>query len=1300
METINIITFEEFKNEISSKNDNIKNQSDMWWIELKSDLLYYTNYSILEENDNETMVDLVEVLLVYMAHNYINLYNIEKNKRDDWGDPDPETDDFLEDLNNRSIKLRNIDNKDFIDFLVILIKYVKSTPNYEDFDFSIFGLVEPAYNWIKDDEKWGRRRGRGQRGRYNDVVKPHQYLDVEEIFSVDDYSINNLYHRLYIESIKLIEYLISVSYTKQFGELQDINVYCGDLFHSYEKFSKKGKDSDGEEIFIFLEDEIEAVRDYKNYKELKATLNKTNKSYMEDVNLMEQSLTATKKRIGPITDWADSVVPKELVKKQKGLEDETVALYKIIDANTAEIENVTNKLNLIKKPELMTQEQIVEEYNQIYNIIQDIVNKIQKNWAPSLEHLKKTDLIEQFNIIKQKFENIILGKIFVDYWNYDTEKIIDKCFVKEIEIYETLLSKFLGGNYVSLKKYYEDVDGRKNENNMNIDNYNFVDIIVCLDKHIKQLKESVSYGNSTRLKFMYQPGEQRLLEDSDEELESLNKLESEVELKKKQREIRKFKAPDNYFKKHDHIIFRETKPEEIPWLTQEWSPAIVSKKDKEYYNYLLYGLELKQHLMSLFIQKKKWSKFSITEQEDIIKDFDKKFYESTEEEEEERAAYPPGRSEDYHPFGEDDFDDYGGGASDEKNIKRKNDTIIINESDEDESSDEESDSDSDGERFGSDNFDPLEKFRDQSYIDDTIKSRFDYGTGKILKIFKSYPGRGYDNGSNQYAVIKWTRPFYHGDPPFNESYEKQYDNWIIVKPITAIKKIEDLNVLSKTKVRYDRWWFDKLLIDENRFINGQDIYKFGELYPWPSPHESDGTNLDINKIYPPPLKTDDTYLLECLKNISRTHQVELPIGILKPQWSMLMMDDISPYLEKVLDKIIINKNSEDAYLNKFQIKALENMQKLVKTNVLEVIFELYTMFNDTATALPGLITSYTDPDTQKEIPVNIDTYIDNHKGTIINIATPKLFPNNTLDNSIAYIKTNSGIVVQRLLRNLEIDYSEKDEFYEELQKYTTKLEDIEKIKDEYSDLNIDGMTTLYVNNPFRKNRDIYNESLKKLGMSDLKYRIFGQQTKFKDKDIKMLEFAKEKAKTTALQQEDQEISVAPEYLKWMKFVKKLEKKDLGFDGPDDEYKPGEPGKGAEEYNELEAEEVKYSRLNPQPTDVELEWFNTIGITREEGLYDPEKTIKKAKDKYRTDLGTRFTGIQDLRKDILNLRPNSNESSESRRINKYQSMYDTIDRNREARIRGIEHRIRQEGMVSSDEEDDPYGIDNMFGTDSI
>ena len=75
-ERINIITFEEFKNEISSKNDNIKNQSDMWWINLKSDLLHYTNYSILEETDNGTMVDLVEVLLVYMAHNYIDLYNI------------------------------------------------------------------------------------------------------------------------------------------------------------------------------------------------------------------------------------------------------------------------------------------------------------------------------------------------------------------------------------------------------------------------------------------------------------------------------------------------------------------------------------------------------------------------------------------------------------------------------------------------------------------------------------------------------------------------------------------------------------------------------------------------------------------------------------------------------------------------------------------------------------------------------------------------------------------------------------------------------------------------------------------------------------------------------------------------------------------------------------------------------------------------------------------------------------------------------------------------------------------------
>ena len=46
-----MVTFEDFKNDIISKNDKIKSKDEYWWANLKNDLLFYSNTLQGEKRD-------------------------------------------------------------------------------------------------------------------------------------------------------------------------------------------------------------------------------------------------------------------------------------------------------------------------------------------------------------------------------------------------------------------------------------------------------------------------------------------------------------------------------------------------------------------------------------------------------------------------------------------------------------------------------------------------------------------------------------------------------------------------------------------------------------------------------------------------------------------------------------------------------------------------------------------------------------------------------------------------------------------------------------------------------------------------------------------------------------------------------------------------------------------------------------------------------------------------------------------------------------------------------------------------
>ena len=101
------------------------------------------------------------------------------------------------------------------------------------------------------------------------------------------------------------------------------------------------------------------------------------------------------------------------------------------------------------------------------------------------------------------------------------------------------------------------------------------------------------------------------------------------------------------------------------------------------------------------------------------------------------------------------------------------------------------------------------------------------------------------------------------------------------------------------------------------------------------------------------------------------------------------------------------------------------------------------------------------------------------------------------------------------------------------------------------------------------------------------------------------------------------------------------------------------------------------------------------------LFFSRKVFSLLEDRYRP-LGSRFIGREDLRRDIISRRSNSDEGlgEQIERRRRMEELTNRIDRGREARIRDIETQIRLEGRVSSESEEDPYGLENMFNLDTI
>ena len=127
----NETTLNNFKEEVIKENDRLK-QTERWWNELKEELEYYANemsdefmaesrFQGMPMGQVQDSLDLINILCIELAYRYariiLNMELVTDNN-------------VIETLNKRTFRLKDIVNIDFVEFIQILIEFVKSSKHY------------------------------------------------------------------------------------------------------------------------------------------------------------------------------------------------------------------------------------------------------------------------------------------------------------------------------------------------------------------------------------------------------------------------------------------------------------------------------------------------------------------------------------------------------------------------------------------------------------------------------------------------------------------------------------------------------------------------------------------------------------------------------------------------------------------------------------------------------------------------------------------------------------------------------------------------------------------------------------------------------------------------------------------------------------------------------------------------------------------------------------------------------------------------------------------------------------------
>jgi len=457
----NETTLNNFKEEVIKVNDRLK-QTEQWWAELKEELEYYANemsdefmaesrFQGMPMGQVQDSLDLINILCIEFANIYariiLSMGGIVMDN------------DVIETLNKRTFRLKDIVNIDFVEFIQVLIEFVKSSKHYGE-------LNEIKY---KDPERWGT----GwliEEGNWITAENGPQQLSRKIMSTSQNWqSIHyGLYNSGLMDCVKLLEIFLFKAYTGEYGELQARNIVCKDYF--FDSINNRDEIIDKVESIKAIDDKIKELND--KYDKIYDVYDK----YTEETDF--QGLPETDPIIIKLRQYQTDL--EDLQEQVEGYErDKNKINHDLLDG-TDETEFIDKEQTRELLKELYSPGFInLLKYDKLKQGDRDTWKSDFKKWKQSFKLILVSMLINRNDYKFYKPGLLDKGK-----FDKDIYKTYEQFQVKLAVFYKKLLLQWIG--FETVEEYHKaNTDTYKDKKNLD---FRFIDLVNCIEEELEKIK--------------------------------------------------------------------------------------------------------------------------------------------------------------------------------------------------------------------------------------------------------------------------------------------------------------------------------------------------------------------------------------------------------------------------------------------------------------------------------------------------------------------------------------------------------------------------------------------------------------------------------------------------------------------------------------------------------------------------------------------------------------------------------------------------------------------------------------------
>jgi len=456
----NDTTFNNFRLKVSEKNDALK-QTDRWWDELKEELNFYAEemsdrfmaeprFRGMDMGQVQDYLDVIVLLMLDISIVYSRLLINVVNP------PNPQ--DIIQQVNQKSIRLKDVLNIDIVEFIHILLDFVKTTDKFAE--SNTLGYVDPE-DIDADPDDFTTTLG---------VVRLARKINQIQTSSYDGHY--EVYKDAVLDSVKLLDVFLLKAYTGEYGELQARSIVCKDYF------------------FDSIINKKTTIGWIKNYED--------NSKKAEQ--LLQEFFEINRKR----KIETDPSIIERYAQQAKMLRQQ-------VEQHEKKKDELIESLNLNPGEKFLSKPKIKNTWKKLYDKLRQMTYRTPHSnirmrnltqgdrvlWKEYMKQWKETFRLLLYSSLVNRNDYSFFGKGLIEPGNFDKSiyKEYEQFQVKLAVFYKRLLIEWIG--FSSLEEYEKaDPDTYKtNKDKLRIDR-RFLDIIRCIEDELDRLTDDMHPRNN------------------------------------------------------------------------------------------------------------------------------------------------------------------------------------------------------------------------------------------------------------------------------------------------------------------------------------------------------------------------------------------------------------------------------------------------------------------------------------------------------------------------------------------------------------------------------------------------------------------------------------------------------------------------------------------------------------------------------------------------------------------------------------------------------------------------------------